>query len=315
MRLLLVIAFIALAGCTRKSEVAERPVINVDGRELKAAVFADELAGKLRNLDALTAKDPEVLRRAKEELLRDFIISVLSETWAKKHSVFVRAEDLDREILQVRKSYPDDATFQKMLAEQNVSFKSWRSQLSQTLLYRLIRDQLIEKIAPPSDEEKMAYYKTNKDKFNRPEQVHLRQIVMANESDAKLMEEQLRKGKSLASLAEDHSITPEGKRRKGDLGWIERGILDGFDNAFKMRIGSRSSIFKSPFGYHILEVMGRRPAQTKPYEEAKDEIRRQLLANREQAVYTAWLEGQVRNSRVLRDNELIAQIRVETKEK
>lgn len=311
---LLMAACLLFIGCTKASQIGSKAVLNVDGTELKASVFASQLAEKLKHLDALTAKDPQVLDRAKEQIIRDFIISVLTDSWAKANGVFVKAEDLEARISRIRKDYPDDSTFQKSLAEQNLSFKDWRESISRTLLQELVVNHLKEKMGEPSDEECKSYYQNNKELYERPEQAHLRQVLLANEADAKLMEENLKKGKSFSDMAEKFSISPEGKKSKGDLGWIEKGIAEPFDQAFTLRPGARTGVIKSPYGYHIVELVGRRPAQIRPFEEVKKKIRQQLLANREQALYTSWLEGQVRKARILKDEELIRQIKVETKE-
>jgi parvulin-like peptidyl-prolyl isomerase len=304
-----------LAGCTRARQVGNRPVVNVDGQEMKAAQFADGLAVKLRHLDALSAKDPGVIKRAKDDLIRDFIISVLTDNWAKSNGLFVRAEDIEAEVDKIKKSYPDNSTFERVLAEQHISFKDWRNQLARTILLRLVSQRLNEKLVQPTEEELKNYYQANRDSFEHPEQVRLRQAVLATEADAKVIETQLKSGKtSLADLAEKHSITPEGKRKKGDIGWIEKGIMEGFDAAFTMRQGQRSAIIKSAHGYHIFEVTGKRPTQIRPYDQVKDQIRRTLIANREQAIYTSWLESELRKARVLRDDELIGKIRVETRD-
>jgi parvulin-like peptidyl-prolyl isomerase len=302
------------AACTKARQVGNRPVVNVNGQELKASSFADQLAGRLRHLDALTAKDPIVIQRAKEGLIRDFVISVLTEDWAKANGIFVKAEDLEGEIQKIKSAYPDSLTFDRVLAEQTLSYKDWKDRLTRTLLLRLVSARLNEKVTAPSDEEMRNYYAANKETFERPDQVRIRQVVVTTEADAKVIAEQLKKGKPLAELAEKHSITPEGKRNKGDLGWIEKGVMEGFDAAFSMPVGRRSDIVKSPYGYHIFEVTAKRPAQARPFDQVKDKIRSALIANREQAIFTSWLEGELRKARVLKDDQLISQIRIETKE-
>jgi peptidyl-prolyl cis-trans isomerase C len=139
-------------------------------------------------------------------------------------------------------------------------------------------------------------------------------VVLATEADAKVIETQLKAGKNMSDVAAAHSITPEGKQRKGDVGWVEKGVMDGFDAAFTMRQGQRSQIIKSPYGYHVFEVTAKRSAQARPFDQVKEQIRRSLIANREQAIYTSWLESELRKARVLRDDELIGQIRIETRE-
>jgi len=306
------VAFTVL-GCTKTREVNNRPVLNVDGQELKASLFASQLAEKLKFLDALTAKDPGVVQSAKEDILRDFIIGVLTENWSKKNGVFIRAEELEEEILKIRKSYPDDNAFEKALADQNITFQDWREALRKSLLQKKVSATLKGNLNDPTSEEIKNYYSSNRETFERPEQVKLRQIVLATEADAKVIEDRLKKGASISELAEKYSITPEGKRSKGDLGWIEKGVMEGFDSAFSMRVGARSPIVKSPYGYHIFEVLGKRPARTLSQIEAEPNIKRILMANREQAAYAAWLESELRKARILKDEDLIRQIRVETR--
>lgn len=302
-----------LCACTKTREFGNRPVLNVDGQELKASIFANQLAERLRHLDALTAKDPGIVQSAKNDILREFIIGVLTENWSKKNGVFIKAEELEEEISKIRKNYPDDNTFEKALADQNLTFQEWRDSLKRSLLQKKVALTISKALAQPTPDEIKSYYQANKESFERPEQVKIRQVVLATEADAKVIEDRLKKGAALAELAAEHSITPEGKRNKGELGWIEKGVMEGFDTAFTMKLGARSSIIKSPYGYHIFELMGKRPSQTISMSDAEARIKRTLISNREEAAYAAWLESELRRSRVLKDEELIRQIRVETR--
>lgn len=301
-------------SCTKNRSPSYSAVISVNGHVLNSREFSSLLAYKLRHLDALTVKDPLALRRIKEDLLRDFIISKLTEDWAKANGVFVRQEDLETEISKVRKAYPDDLTFEKSLREEGLSFKDWKSFMTNSALQKLVAKKLAEKIEAPNETEMKSYYTNNKELFARPAQVRLRQVVTANEADARVIEENLKKGKSLKEMATKFSISSEGKKAEGDIGWIEKGVLEGFDKAFSMRPGQRSNIFKSPYGYHIFEVIATRSAINIPFSEAMAQIQRQIMANREQALYTSWLEAEIKKAHVLKDDDLIGLIKVETKD-
>ena len=50
-----------------------------------------------------------------------------------------------------------------------------------------------------------------------------------------------------------------------------------------------------------------------PLEEVRNQITRTLMAQREQGEFVKWLDAQLRSSKVLRDNELINSIVVETR--
>jgi peptidyl-prolyl cis-trans isomerase SurA len=57
-------------------------------------------------------------------------------------------------------------------------------------------------------------------------------------------------GKLATKLSEDPGSTPQG----GDLGWFERRrwVLPFDESVFKLHIGERSGIIRTPFGYHII---------------------------------------------------------------
>jgi parvulin-like peptidyl-prolyl isomerase len=123
----------------------------------------------------------------------------------------------------------------------------------------------------------------------------------------------LKKGADIKSLAKKFSVSAEASIG-GDTGWIPQGVLDVYDKAFKMPKGSRSRVLKSPYGYHIFRVIDKKKARLLPLSEAKESIRRILLADRDQATYASWLEKQMRSIRVFRNDEAISSIRIETLE-
>jgi parvulin-like peptidyl-prolyl isomerase len=142
--------------------------------------------------------------------------------------------------------------------------------------------------------------------------VRLRQIVLEKEDDAKRLMDELSDGADMTKLARQFSVAPEGENG-GDTGWIDKGTLEVFDQAFKMNVGTRSKILKSPYGYHIYDVLKKEPEARLSFQEAKAKIRAQLREQSEQAVFSAWLEEQVRKTSVKRDDALIRAIKVTTR--
>ena len=120
------------------------------------------------------------------------------------------------------------------------------------------------------------------------------------------------KKQAFGERAKQFSMAPEGASG-GDTGWIEKGTLEVFDLAFKMNAGQRSKILKSPYGYHIYEVIKKEPEARLSFLEAKARIRTRLMEAKSQQVFTNWLEENVRKSSVKRNDELIKAIKVTTK--
>lgn len=311
-RTLIFVALALNAGCTKLSSPTNRPVVQVNEAVLNAEDFSQSLAQKLKSFNALSAKDSAVISQAKNSVVHDFIVRTLTEEWASKNEIFVRKEDLDAEIEKTRKSYPDDAAFRQSLALEGLSFEEWSERLKAMILERLVIEKLRGSIAPISDEDVQKYYASHKAQFSQPAQSKLRQIVTDTEDSAKRIVDELRKKRSFAELAQKFSKTPEAEKG-GELGWVERGTLEVFDQAMRLGVGQRSNILRSPYGFHIIEVTARRPAKNLTLPEVEKQIRRNILQEREQALYAKWIEQQLLRAKVFKDETLLREIRVQTR--
>lgn len=304
---------LGLWGCTAgKPSLGQKVVLDVNGKQLTAQQFSQELAYKLKDHDALSAKDPKTVGMLKNGIIQDFIVQTLSEEWAKDNSVILKAEDLEEQIKSIQKNYPDDLAFQQALSEEGITFRAWRERLQNTMLQKLIVKKLSESAAEAPADELQTFFNEHKERFAVRETAQVRQILVATESDAKAIDDQLKRGKKMTDLAKKYSISPEGPQG-GNVGWVEKGLTEVFEPAFHMKVGQRSPVVKSSFGYHIFELLARKPSRNKTFPEAKDEIKRILLEKSEQALYLAWLEGQIRKARVFKDQAFIDALQVETR--
>lgn len=299
-----------LAGCNLSSQkISAKPVQQVNEHVLTTKQFANQLSRRLRHFDALAAKDPNNIHRVKEEILRDFLVRSLTLDWARAQSIQVSESELDAELNRLRANYPDDLSFRRSLAQENLSLSEWRDELRYSLIEKEVFKRLNQKLKPLTEEEIRRYYEENKEKFKKKERIYLRQIVVNEEAKADAIKQDL-KTQDFAGLAKKYSLTPEGKTG-GVVGWIEKGSVDYFDPLFTA--GSNVQTVKSPWGVHLIKVERKAPANTAPLDEVRNQIKRTLTAQREQAEYVAWLDAQLRSSKVLKDSDLINSIRVDTK--
>ena len=67
-------------------------------------------------------------------------------------------------------------------------------------------------------------------------------------------------GEDFASLAEEFSEDPGSAKQGGDLGWVGMGVFTAEfeETMLTSEIGTISEVFESEFGYHFLEVLGKR---------------------------------------------------------
>ncbi len=132
-----------------------------------------------------------------------------------------------------------------------------------------------------------AYYDQHPDEFTVPEQVHARHILVATRKQAQTILRKLRRKRSLfAAIAARQSLDDSNKSRGGDLNWFPRGVMvKAFENtAFSLDVNALSEPVKTKFGWHIIEVLGKRPASRKPLAEVRDEI----ISRLQQAQMQKW---------------------------
>ena len=121
-------------------------------------------------------------------------------------------------------------------------------------------------------------YTENFSKYNKPEEVKARHILLQGD-DAKVLEKikALRAKvttKNFAEIAKKETEDPTGKGNGGDLGWFSAGrMVPEFDAvAFKMKKGEISEPVKTQFGYHLILVEDKAQSETKALDSVKSEL-------------------------------------------
>lgn len=143
-----------LPGCpSNYQKISTKPVSKVNDHVLTTKQFANQLARRLKNFDALAAKDSNNIHRVKEDILREFVVKSLTLDWARAQSIVITESDLDKEVDKLRANYPDDLSFRRVLAQENLSFSEWREELRYVLVEREVFKKLNEKIKGPAEEE------------------------------------------------------------------------------------------------------------------------------------------------------------------
>ena len=96
-------------------------------------------------------------------------------------------------------------------------------------------------------------------------------------------------GEDFAALAKLYSNDPGSGGLGGDLGWFGKGVMvDEFQQVVdNTAINEISPVFRSPFGWHVLQVMERRQVD-ETEENKREKIRQQLLEQKRVEVLELW---------------------------
>ena len=170
---------------------------------------------------------------------------------------------------------------------------------------KVLSDALLAKIdkdSAPSDAvaegQARNNYKAKPDRFQAPEQVQVRHILIAGtdgdaRAQAEKILEELKAGANFAQLAKERSADTGSAAKGGDLGLFARGrMMPEFDEAaFALKKpGDLSSIVETKFGFHILKLDARRPAGLRPYEEVREELIKEVRGKLQQDARVAEAE-------------------------
>jgi peptidyl-prolyl cis-trans isomerase D len=120
------------------------------------------------------------------------------------------------------------------------------------------------------------------------EQVWARHILVETEEEAQKILSELESGQDFHKLAAEYSTDESNKDDGGDLGWFNRDTMvsEFTEVAFNLEIGEISDPVETSFGYHIIQVIGKREHQIPPEDFEQDK----------QEAFNNWLEQQ-RNAR------------------
>jgi len=196
----------------------------------------------------------------------------------------VKPEDLEAKIA------PDEAEI-KAAYEKNKS--KYQVPEKRVARFALIDLNQLRQGAQISDDELKLQYQQNIQQYQLPNRVHVEHILLmtVGKTDAEAEEirqkaedvlKQAKKGAKFEDLAKKYSEDPGTKDKGGDLGWITQGqtVPEFEKTAFGLDKGKISDLVKTQYGFHIIKVLDKENAHTKPFEEVKDSIKTPLLLSK-----------------------------------
>lgn len=127
-------------------------------------------------------------------------------------------------------------------------------------------------------------YKAHPERFAVEEQVHVRHILIAGTEDAartqaeKLVAD-LRGGADFAALAKERSADKGSAARGGDLGFFGKDkMVPEFEQAaFALKKNEISGPVQSKFGFHVLQLLDRKPAGQQAFAEVRDALVKEVI--------------------------------------
>jgi hypothetical protein len=178
----------------------------------------------------------------------------------------------------------DDEFFEKLGLQKDATLASIKQFMIKKEYFRAMLQHVKDSVTPESMADLISeYYLVNKAKYVAPESRDLSVISVADKEQAKALQSQL-KGQDLAqfhAMAKTHSTDPSVELNEGNWGeFRESDFRYHFVNhVFNAPVGVMDEVYFHNGEYLVVRVNAINEAQPMSYEQAKDQIFRELKDN------------------------------------
>jgi peptidyl-prolyl cis-trans isomerase C len=276
-----------LAACGLADHSHDRTVITVGNRK----VSSDEARRDLKRMTFDMDIGTQDLQTDIEPFLSKLIDYYLILEYGRQKGIKLSKRELESAVRDIKKDY-SEKDFQDTLLRGFIDFEEWKQALGEQLLVRKIVSKAMENVKPVSFEEIKTYYNSHQEEFRVPLMVRFRQIVASTREEAEKALKRINHGEDMGSIIDEY-MKAHGKDYGGEVDWVAKGDLDESIEkvVFSLPVGKVSGVVQTPYGFHLFEVLERRPEGMKSLPEAVKEIESKLEREKEEAFMTQWLKG------------------------
>ena len=240
------------------------------------------------------------LKEAREVTLEQLIEEKLLLQQVREEQVELYESEMEKMIAEIKEKFSTPEKFKVWLNTQKLTELALKERLiKQALIRKLVNKKLRLGIRINPEEVKM-YYEKYKERFNEDPQVSLNYILIKgpperenNEAEilARQVWEKIMEGADFNILAREYSDDPK-FLNSGNLGFVSIKTLPPGLRAIveKLEVGETSEIIRSPSGFNILKLAGRREARQRELFEVEGLIEDQIFRNKLEEKYQPWIE-------------------------
>ena len=267
-----------------KVAVVNGSVITQHDLDVQFKSYAGEIAAKSRR--ALSEKE---LDRLRGDVLERMIDQRLLFQAAVRKNVSIDEAAYQKEIEELDTQIRENPEFKAEIEKTEYTMDQIHGQIRQNMMVnRFLRQTFFDPLTVTDDTAK-AYYDQNPKRFESPEKVRARHILIKPEGQdnaetraaalekIKKIEKKLADGEKFEALAKEYSHCPSSKEG-GDLNYFTRGqMVPPFEKAaFALAVNQISDVVETRFGYHLIQLTDKVPGQTIAFDDVKEDLKQTL---------------------------------------
>jgi peptidyl-prolyl cis-trans isomerase D len=238
--------------------------------QVRRSITMEKLQAALTNWISISDADVEAAFKKRNEKVKLAVVNFPADKFRES------AQATDQEVAAWFESHKDQ----------------YKIPEKRKIKYALLDVQTLRERITVTPEDVQRHYEDNAQQYSTPEQVRASHILLKtegkNEADVKKLADELaakaKAGADFAALAKQYSEDDSNNTKGGDLDFFGKGqMVPEFDAvAFNLKPGEVSDAFKTSFGYHVVKLVEKRAASTRPLAEVRAQIEDQIKWQRAQ---------------------------------
>ncbi|MFC1793973.1 peptidylprolyl isomerase [Planctomycetota bacterium] len=308
------------SSTTTADSNADNIAVTIDGVDIPESEIDRIVESQLQRIAQQSAQLPptfaeQYAKQLREQVLEKTIRRHLLDQKVKEANIVITDEEVISQITEIAAAQTEPLSleeFKATLEQYGQSFDNVKADVRNGLARNKFMEAHWAGKIDVTEEDARKYYDENTKQFEIPEQVRTSHILIkpefidpnvdpnADPNEAKAIArtktegllKQLKDGADFAELAKSHSICPMAPQG-GDLGFFPRGqMIPAFENAaFDLEIGQISEIVETEYGFHIIKATDQKEASTIAFDQAKDNIIRQLTQMKQSELAEEYIDS------------------------
>lgn len=285
----------------------------VDGKSIKIADIDKELQRpEMAAFYQSVSKDPQMLNQLRAGILNSFVNKELLLNAAKESKVISDA-DVKKSVDQFVLQQGGKDKIEPVLKQRGMTWDQFEKELVEGMRIQTFIEKDLTKDIKVADADIKKMFDAEPERYGTPERVKARHILLMTQPGAKPEEKAAVKKKAddlyaqatkpdadFGALASANSEDPGSKAKGGDLGFFSRGMMvPEFEKAaFETAPGQITKPVESQFGFHIIKVEEKSPAQKAEFPAVKDRISEEMVMKERSKVVQEKLDAMRKSARV-----------------
>jgi peptidyl-prolyl cis-trans isomerase SurA len=286
------LCFKIVAAADLAAEVLERVIVRVNGEIITLSELQSRQIAALRSAQVPFERIDEYLRQNNQKILQEAIDDLLISQRSAEIDGEIDEATIAKVVEEIKKDYKieNDDEFVRALEQEGMTREELKRNIARSMLMRRYFVREVEPQVKVSEADARAYYESRKaSEYTHPELVELREILIpekAGEAKAREIAARARAGEDFAGLASSHSSSST-SASGGDLGRVaERDLHPDLARAVAaLEPGQVSDPVATRAGFQILKLVKREQQRVVPFDEVKEDIRRDLERKRGDEVF------------------------------